>query len=185
MDSPERRGQPVPLSFLCPCGKRIALKVLGCCRSCYDRRHHSLRFFGRLRERMLERDRFCCRGCGKRSALVVHHRDRRNRANLLVTLCIRCHIRIHHSSGWRYWFSKMLVRLWRELHPNAPMQLQLTFRNAEKKEKSEGFVEEMTGKVQPLLALPDAHTPELIGALADQEESECRWISHVERNRKV
>ena len=43
--------QPVQLSFLCPCGKRIALKALGCCRSCYDRRHHSLRFFGGLRER--------------------------------------------------------------------------------------------------------------------------------------
>ena len=76
MDSPERRGPPVQLSFLCPCGKRIALKALGCCRSCYDRRHHSLRFFGGLRERVLERDRFRCRGCGKRSALVVHHRDR-------------------------------------------------------------------------------------------------------------
>jgi len=76
MDSMERRGQGAQLSFLCPCGKRIALKTLGCCRSCYDRRHHSLRFFGGLRERVLERDRFRCRGCGKRSALVVHHRDR-------------------------------------------------------------------------------------------------------------
>src|SRR5712692_7006438 len=54
MDSMERRGQSVQLSFLCPCGKRIALKTLGCCRSCYDRRHHSLRFFGGLREHVLE-----------------------------------------------------------------------------------------------------------------------------------
>jgi hypothetical protein len=28
------------------------------------------------RERLLERNGFRCRGCGKRSALVVHHRDR-------------------------------------------------------------------------------------------------------------
>jgi hypothetical protein len=111
MDSIERRGQEVQLSFLCPCGKRIALKALGCCRSCYDRRHHSLRFFDGLRERVMERDRFRCRGCGKRSALVVHHRDRRNRADLLVTLCIRCHIRIHRSSGLGYWFSEILLRL--------------------------------------------------------------------------
>ena len=76
MDSMERRGQAVQLCFLCPCGKRIELKALGCCRSCYDRRHHSLRFFGGLREHVLQRDRFRCRGCGKRSALVVHHRDR-------------------------------------------------------------------------------------------------------------
>src|SRR5713101_4407690 len=171
MDSMERRGQEVQLSFLCPCGKRIALRALGCCRSCYDRRHHSLRFFGGLRERVLERDRFRCRGCGKRSALVVHHRDRRNRADLLITLCIRCHMRIYHSSGWRYWFSEMLVRLWRELHPNHPVQLQLSFRNARKREHSKGFLEEANLTVLPHLGLPDARTPVLIGAWADPDES--------------
>jgi hypothetical protein len=54
----DRGGQAAQLSFLCACGSRIALKNLGCCRSCYDRRHHSLRFFGGLRERVLVRDRF-------------------------------------------------------------------------------------------------------------------------------
>ena len=132
----EGRTQAVQLSFLCACGSRIVLKNLGCCRSCYDRRHHSLRFFGGLRERVLVRDRFRCRGCGKRSALVVHHRDDRNRTDLLVTLCIRCHIRIHHSSGLKHWFPEILMRLWREVHPNAPMQLQLSFRDAEKKNQS-------------------------------------------------
>jgi hypothetical protein len=171
MDSIEGRGQPVQLSFLCPCGKRIALKTLGCCRSCYDRRHHSLRFFGGLRERVLERDRFRCRGCGQRSALVVHHRDRCNRADVLVTLCIRCHVRIHHSLGLRYWFSEILVRLWRELHPKTPMQLQLTFRNTEKEENSKGFVEDATGKLLPLFTLPSSHAPKLIGTLGDLEES--------------
>jgi hypothetical protein len=34
-----------------------------------------------LRERVLERDRCRCRGCGKQSALLVHHRDRRNRVD--------------------------------------------------------------------------------------------------------
>jgi hypothetical protein len=150
MGSIEGRGLPVQLSFLCPCGERIALKALGCCRSCYDRRHHSLPFFGGMRERVLERDRYRCRGCGKRSALVVHHRDRHNRTNLLVTLCVRCHIRIHHSSGWKYWFSEMLMGLWRELHPNVPMQFQLTFENNEKKGNSKGYLEEASGKVPPL-----------------------------------
>jgi hypothetical protein len=155
----EGRGQSVQLSFLCSCGSRIALKNLGCCRSCYDRRLHSLRFFGGLRERVLERERFCCRGCGKRSALVVHHRRRHNRANLLVTLCVRCHIRIHRSSGWRYWFSEMLVRLWRELHPNAPMQLKLTFRNADETETSRALLKEPVGKFLPLLTLPKLAPP--------------------------
>jgi hypothetical protein len=90
----------------------------------------------------MERDRFRCRGCGKRSALVVHHRDRLNRADLLVTLCIRCHMRIHRSLGLGYWFSEMLARLWRELHPNASMQLQLCFRNIDKKGNSKGLHEE-------------------------------------------
>ena len=174
MDSMERRGQAVQLSFLCPCGKRIALKTLGCCRSCYDRRRHSLRFFGGLRERVLERDHFRCRGCGKRSALVVHHRDRCNRADLLVTLCIRCHIRIHRSSGLRCWFSEMLVRLWRELHPNDPVQLQLTFRNPGTKANSKVFLKKASLTLLPLLALPDAHTPALIVALADPEKSRTR-----------
>jgi len=166
-----RREQGVQLSLLCPCGKRIALKALGCCRPCYDRRYHSLRFFGGLRERVLERDRFRCRGCGKRSALVVHHRERRNRANLLVTLCIRCHIRIHRSSGLRYWFSEMLVRLWRELHPNDPVQLQLTFRNERKKENSKGCLEEASLTLL-LLLVARCSQAELIGSLRDSERIE-------------
>jgi hypothetical protein len=100
-----------------------------------------LRFFGGLRERVLVRDRFRCRGCGKRSALVVHHRDKRNRANFLVTLCIRCHVRIHRSSGFKYWVSELVVRLWRELHPNAPVQLQLSFKNVEKKNNSDAVTD--------------------------------------------
>jgi hypothetical protein len=154
MESPGRRRRPVQLSFLCLCGRRIALKALGCCRSCYDRRHHSLRFFGGLRERVLDRDRFRCRGCGNHSALVVHHRNRYNQADLLVTLCVSCHIRIHRSLGLRYWFSTMLMRLWRELHPNVPMQLQLTFRIAEKKEKAKAVFKEPHPEKLPRLTFP-------------------------------
>ena len=153
----EGSRQAIQLSFLCSCGSRIVLKSLGCCRSCYDRRHHSLRFFDGLRERVLVGDRFRCRGCGKRSALVVHHRDRHNRTNVLVTLCIRCHIRIHRSSGFKYWFSEILVRLWRELHPNAPMQLQLSFRNADKTETSKALLKEPSGEILLLLTLPNTN----------------------------
>jgi len=71
-------------------------------------------------------------------------------ANLLVTLCIRCHIRIHHLSGLRYCFSAMLVRLWRELHPNDPLQLQLSFRKAAKRKNSKGVLEEVSVTVLPL-----------------------------------
>jgi hypothetical protein len=65
--------------LLCPCGvKPIEIKTLGCCRSYYDRRRHSLRCFSGLRERVLARDHFCCRSCGAQSRLVVHYRGLRD-----------------------------------------------------------------------------------------------------------
>jgi hypothetical protein len=70
-----------------------------------------------------------------------------------------------------YWFSEVLARLWRELHPNAPMQLQLCFRNIGKKDNSKGLHEEATGKMLPLLILPDAHAREPSSLLADRTES--------------
>jgi hypothetical protein len=107
------------------------------------------------------------RGCGKRSALVVHHRSRHNQTNLLVTLCVRCHIRIHRSSGLRYWFSEMLVRLWRELHPSAPMRLQLSFRNADKTKRSKVLFKESGGKVLSVFDLPNAPSAGLMDTQAD------------------
>jgi hypothetical protein len=116
------------LELLCGCGRRpVELKVLGCCRLCYQGRYHSLRWFGGLRELILKRDRFRCRVCGVGRRLVVHHRDDRNAKPLLITLCIRCHVRLHRSRRLRYWVPEALLRLWRELHPAAPLQLQLPF----------------------------------------------------------
>jgi hypothetical protein len=122
----EGRPERYQLSFLCACGKRlIELKTLGCCRRCYDRRYHSLRLFGGMRERVLERDRFRCRVCGARQRLLIHHRDRHNEPKVLVTLCSRCHVRIHRSLGVRHWLSGLLLKLWREPHRHEPMQLRL------------------------------------------------------------
>ncbi len=64
-----------------------------------DKRH-----FGGLRERALRRDKFRCRGCGRR-AVVVHHKDRRGRGNPnpnnvlrnLLSLCRRCHLIVHRE----------------------------------------------------------------------------------------
>jgi hypothetical protein len=86
---------------------------------------HSVRFFGGMRERVLERDRFRCRACGTERRLLVHHRTLNNEPQVLVTLCIRCHVRIHRSLGVRYWLSGLLLKLWRELHQDEPLQLLL------------------------------------------------------------
>jgi hypothetical protein len=92
MPPPEERG--TQLGLLCACGRRpIELRGLRCCRLCYYRQYDSLRWFGGLRELILKRDRFECRACGSERRLVVHHRDERNASPLLITLCIRCHVR--------------------------------------------------------------------------------------------
>jgi hypothetical protein len=122
-DGQQGSGAGEQLALLCACGQPIAVKRLARCRSCYERRRHSLRFFSGLRERVLQRDRLRCRGCGAQVSLVVHHRAPQNQTQALITLCIRCHMRIHHSWGSRYWFPRILLRLWRELHTPEPVQL--------------------------------------------------------------
>jgi hypothetical protein len=122
------QARSAQLALLCACGRRLVeLKVLGCCRLCYQRRYHSLRWFGGLRELIIRRDRFRCRVCGVSGRLVVHHRDERNARSWLITLRIGCHVRLHRSRRLRYWVPEVLLGLWRELHPDAALQLQLPF----------------------------------------------------------
>jgi hypothetical protein len=119
-------GQEGQLALFCGCGRRqIELKSLGCCRLCYHRNYHSLRWFGGLRELILTRDRFRCRGCRATRRLIVHHRDGRNVEPVLITLCIRCHVRLHRARCLRGWIPEALLELWSELHPDAPLQFQL------------------------------------------------------------
>jgi hypothetical protein len=50
--------QSAQLGLLCTCGRRpVQLKARGCCRLCYYRRYHLVRWFGGLRELILKRDR--------------------------------------------------------------------------------------------------------------------------------
>ena len=116
----------VQLGLLCSCGRRpVELKGLGSCRLCYYRDYRSIRRFGGLRELVLERDQFSCRACGTPRRLVVHHRSGYNARQFLITLCIRCHVRLHHSRRLRRWVPEVLLALWRELNPSGPLQLQL------------------------------------------------------------
>jgi hypothetical protein len=127
---PPPKGQGVQLGLLCACGRRpIELRGLRCCRLCYYRQYDSRRWFGGLRDLILKRDRFRCRACGSARRLVVHHRYERNASSLLITLCIRCHVRLHHSRRFRSWVPEALLGLWNELHPSEPLQLQLAFNN--------------------------------------------------------
>jgi len=119
-------GRNVQLGLLCGCGRRpIELKGVGSCRLCYYRYYRSMRRFGGLRDLVLERDKFSCRACGAARRLVVHHRGGHNAKQFLITLCIRCHVRLHHSRRFRNWVPDELFALWREMNPSGPLQLQL------------------------------------------------------------
>ncbi len=79
---------------------------------------------------VLERDR-CCQLClvDQRivdQRLVVHHRrPGQNRPALQITLCRRCHVPIHRRHRLPGFYSDLFLQLWRELHPDLPIQLRL------------------------------------------------------------
>jgi hypothetical protein len=111
------------------CGS-AALVARGLCRACYDRRRRSGQHFAGHREAVLTRD-LCCQTCLADArivarALVVHHRQPGvNKPAAHITLCRRCHVRVHRRNQLPGWYSDLFFRLWQELHPGAPAQLRL------------------------------------------------------------
>jgi hypothetical protein len=111
------------------CGS-AALVAGGYCRACYDRRRRSAQCFGGHRDAVLARDG-CCQTCLAEArlvaqALIVHHRRPGvNRPAVHITLCRRCHQRIHRRQQLPGFYSDLFFRLWREVHPGAPAQLRL------------------------------------------------------------
>lgn len=56
-----------------------------------------------LRQRILRRDGWRCQGCGRSEKLQIHHIEprshvRKDAEQNLVTLCARCHRKIHHNA---------------------------------------------------------------------------------------
>jgi 5-methylcytosine-specific restriction endonuclease McrA len=59
--------------------------------------------YRKLRQVVLERDRWHCQNCGAMTGLEVHHLEPRGRLGddneqNLITLCWNCHHKIHQSS---------------------------------------------------------------------------------------
>lgn len=118
------RGQE---SLWCGCGAPLYRR--GLCRRCLRRERLSRECFGGLRDRILSRDERQCQCCGEleeRELLVHHRRPGLNHARLLVTLCRRCHTRIHRTWRPRYGFAGLLRALWREQHKGWPEQRELS-----------------------------------------------------------
>ena len=115
-------------SLLCGCGAE-ALRG-GLCARCDRRERLSRENFSGLRTAVLLRDGCACRICGESNieTLLVHHRKPGvDEMRFLITLCRKCHVRIHRTWRPAWWFLTwdLLRRLWREANRDLPEQLPL------------------------------------------------------------
>lgn len=115
----------------CRCGRERIL-AHGMCSTCYTLRRQDAAYFGGLRETVLERDGYRCRVCdasgrGKR-AIVVHHRvPGKSVLPLMISLCPVCHAKVHRTKAVLAAMPALLLKLWRELHPDGHEQIVLNF----------------------------------------------------------
>jgi NMD protein affecting ribosome stability and mRNA decay len=111
--------------LFCPCGTNSPA-IAGLCRSCYTQAVHSRARFGGQRHFVLIRDGHACRICGAPNQRTVHHRRPGQHApDLLITVCLACHARIHRLAALRHYVTPELVPFWTEQHPEVAVQLQL------------------------------------------------------------
>jgi 5-methylcytosine-specific restriction endonuclease McrA len=74
---------------------------------------------------VLSRDGGRCRVCGEVARLVHHRRPGISADRWLITLCRRCHARVHHRARLSYGLPALFVTLWREQFPRVPLQFEL------------------------------------------------------------
>ena len=129
----------VQRALCCPCGNHKVL-ALGLCATCYTLRRQDDDKFAGLREGVLQRDGHSCRVCHapgnrKRSIVVHHRRPGLSVMRWMISLCPRCHARIHRTKVLTKYMPDLLLLLWRELHPVAPEQTHLFQGGAAPREK--------------------------------------------------
>jgi hypothetical protein len=108
-------------ALFCPCGGDFP-SVGGFCLACYRAAAHSRQRFAGFREEILDRDGRLCRACGSADRLHVHHRKPGvNDPDWLITVCAGCHARLHRLAALRVCIPELLVVLWIEQHPGAPV----------------------------------------------------------------
>jgi hypothetical protein len=124
---PHPLARAAQAALFCACGRGTPV-VAGLCSACYRAQVHSRAYFAGNRDEVLDRDRRRCRICGAGNGgrrLHVHHREPGNPDPArLISLCARCHGRIHRLGAMRVWLPEAMVELWAEQHPAVPIQLQ-------------------------------------------------------------
>jgi hypothetical protein len=116
----------------CRCG-RDQILAMGMCATCYTLRRQDDEYFGGLREAVLERDQYRCRVCdapgrSKRSIIVHHRVPGRSVLHLMISLCPGCHAKVHRTRVVLSAMPPLLLKLWREQHPDGHEQRILDFR---------------------------------------------------------
>jgi hypothetical protein len=121
----------VQLALCCPCG-RPEILALGLCATCYTLKRQDEEYFGGLRETVLERDGYRCRGCGapgrEKRSIIVHHRvPGVSKLELMISLCPGCHAKVERTRMVLAEMNPLLLELWREQHPDGQEQIMLAF----------------------------------------------------------
>jgi hypothetical protein len=89
-------------------------------------------YFGGLREAVIARDGYRCRGCGAsgrgKRKITVHHRvPGVSRLELMISLCPGCHAKVERTKMVLAEMTPLLLELWREQHPEGQEQVMLAF----------------------------------------------------------
>jgi 5-methylcytosine-specific restriction endonuclease McrA len=95
-------------------------------------------YFGGLREAVLERDGYRCRGCGapgrEKRSIIVHHRvPGVSKLELMISLCPGCHAKVERTKTVLSEMTPLLLALWREQHTEAQEQIMLGFDGLEQR----------------------------------------------------
>jgi hypothetical protein len=118
-------------AMLCRCGNAKIL-ALDLCSTCYTLKRQDEEYFGGLREQVLERDGYRCRGCGapgrtKRSITVHHRIPGVSKLEGMISLCPGCHAKVERTKMVLSEMNPLLLMLWRERHPKGQEQVMLDF----------------------------------------------------------
>lgn len=118
-------------ALYCRCG-REKIRANGHCATCYTLRQQDSRYFGGLRERVLERDGYSCRVCGvsgrNKHSIAVHHLvPGKSLLPTMISLCLGRHAKVHRTKAVLSDMPLLLLELWREQHPYGHEQTMLDF----------------------------------------------------------
>src|ERR1700730_4615464 len=88
-------------AMYCRCGNEKIL-AHGLCSTCYTLKRQDEEYFGGLREAVLKRDGYRCRGCGapgrEKPSISVHRRVLGvSTLDLTISLCPGCHAKVERT----------------------------------------------------------------------------------------